>query len=93
MDPIDVAQIHMAYELESTFPKPWPRSSRHAAFSLASPEALLELQKRIWAHKQKGGKAAALSCDAPGEENSHAKVTFSVSIEKRRDEDESNGTG
>lgn len=42
-------------------------SSRHPCFKVASPEALLELQKRIYEHFQRGGEDAPLSADAIGE--------------------------
>ena len=57
-------QVHIAFgpnELES---------SRHPCFKLESPQALLELQKKVYQHFEKGGKAAPKAADKPGEENS-----------------------
>ncbi|RMZ82194.1 hypothetical protein DV738_g1733, partial [Chaetothyriales sp. CBS 135597] len=45
-------------------------SSRHPCFKIASPEALLELQKRIWAHYEQGSESAPKSADKPGDQNS-----------------------
>lgn len=69
-------KIHVAYEREPDYPTPWPISSKHACFSLPSGEALLELQTRIYEHKVKGGKAAAIKCDQPGKVNSGIQVGF-----------------
>lgn len=68
------SQIHVAFEREPNYPSPWPQSSRHACFALPSPEALFELQNRIWEHRTKGSKSAALSCDEPGQVSSGDKV-------------------
>lgn len=72
--------IHIAFECEPDHPEPSPHSSRHACFGLASQEALLALQHRIWDHKKKGGPAAALQCDEPGSENSGSKVSAHVLV-------------
>ncbi|RMD43404.1 hypothetical protein DV735_g1723, partial [Chaetothyriales sp. CBS 134920] len=45
-------------------------SSRHPCFKIGSLEALLELQKRIWAHYEQGGQSAPKAADKPGEQNS-----------------------
>lgn len=42
-------------------------SSRHPCFRVGSPQALLELQRRIYAHWQRGGDDAPKAADAPGE--------------------------
>lgn len=42
-------------------------SSRHPCFKVGSPEALFELQERIYAHWQRGGDDAPLAADAVGE--------------------------
>ncbi|PWY91486.1 glyoxalase family protein [Aspergillus sclerotioniger CBS 115572] len=61
-------QIHVAFgknrELDSR---------RHACLRVGSPEALVTLQQRIWEHHQRGGAAAPLHADQPGEQNSGAK--------------------
>lgn len=41
-------------------------SSRHPCFKVGSPEALLALQERIYAHWQRGGEDAPLTADAVG---------------------------
>ncbi|WWD19472.1 hypothetical protein CI109_103932 [Kwoniella shandongensis] len=50
-----------------------PTSRQHPCFRLASPEALRELQKRIWEHYKRGGDSAPKDADEPGAENSGAK--------------------
>jgi hypothetical protein len=57
-------QVHIAFG-----PKE-PESSRHPCFKIESPEKLLELQKRVYAHFEKGDEAAPRAADKPGEENS-----------------------
>lgn len=47
--------------------------SRHPCFRVGSPQALLELQRRIHAHLERGGEDAPKQADAPGGENSGAK--------------------
>ncbi|RMZ92401.1 hypothetical protein DV736_g355, partial [Chaetothyriales sp. CBS 134916] len=58
-------QVHIACgdNLESN-------SSRHPCFKIESGEALLELQKRIWAYYKQGSKSAPKDADKPGEQNS-----------------------
>ncbi|OCT49586.1 hypothetical protein CLCR_07518 [Cladophialophora carrionii] len=56
-------QVHIAFGEPSDFEKP---SRRHPCFRLASPAALLELQRRIWAHLERGGDAAPREADRPG---------------------------
>jgi catechol 2,3-dioxygenase-like lactoylglutathione lyase family enzyme len=46
------------------------KSSRHPCFKLGSPEQLIELRARIWAHFERGGEAAPLEADQPGNTNS-----------------------
>jgi hypothetical protein len=46
------------------------KSPRHPCFKLGSPEELVELRARIWAHYEKGGEAAPLEADRPGVVNS-----------------------
>lgn len=57
-------QIHIAFGSNE------PESSRHPCFRVESPEALLELRQRIWAHYERGGASAPKAADKPGEENS-----------------------
>ncbi|KAK1927136.1 hypothetical protein DB88DRAFT_537117 [Papiliotrema laurentii] len=66
-------QIHIAFEKEPGFPSPAPWSSHHPCFALSSGEALLELQKKIWAHHKQGVEASAVACDEPGQANSGSK--------------------
>ena len=57
-------QVHIAFGPDEA------KSSRHPCFRIGSPDALLELRQRIWEHHEKGGDAAPLEADRPGEENS-----------------------
>ena len=57
-------QVHIAFGPDEA------KSSRHPCFRIGSPDALLELRQRIWEHHEKGGEAAPLEADRPGEENS-----------------------
>ncbi|KAF2720114.1 hypothetical protein K431DRAFT_286120 [Polychaeton citri CBS 116435] len=59
-------QVHIAFGKEPNEPK----ASRHPCFRLESPEALLQLRQRIWDHHERGGEAAPLEADRPGEESS-----------------------
>ena len=58
-------QLHVAFgknaDLEAT---------RHFCLALDSPEALVALQKRIWDHYSRGGDAAPMAADKPGERDS-----------------------
>lgn len=64
-------QVHVAFGREADFDGPVARSSsRHPCFRLQSPDALLELQRRIWAHFKSGGEGAPSECDEPGGQNS-----------------------
>ncbi|KIW19296.1 hypothetical protein PV08_03590 [Exophiala spinifera] len=60
-------QIHIAIGAESDFRS---ASSRHVCFKIQSPEALLELRRKIWDHFQRGGDSAPQAADQPGEEDS-----------------------
>ncbi|KAF5877425.1 putative glyoxalase family protein [Botrytis fragariae] len=64
-------QIHIS---DSASPSE-PKSSRHPCFRVASPEALVELQKRIWAfyESEEAGEARPREADKPGEIDSGAK--------------------
>lgn len=57
-------QIHIAFGSNE------PNSKRHPCFKLASPEALLQLQTRVYEHFVGGKAAAPLEADEPGGENS-----------------------
>jgi hypothetical protein len=46
------------------------KSKRHPCFKLASPEALLELQNKVYEHHVSGKAAAPQEADKPGGENS-----------------------
>jgi hypothetical protein len=52
-------QIHVAFEGVKDHPSPSPISSRHPCFSLASPEALLALQQRMYEHSLSGADSGA----------------------------------
>lgn len=58
-------QIHVAFGSNSDL-----HSDRHACLRVGSPDHLLTLQQRIWEHHQRGGDAAPLHADKPGEQNS-----------------------
>lgn len=58
-------QIHVAFGSNSDL-----HSDRHACLKVASLDKLLALQQRIWEHHQRGGDAAPLHADKPGEQNS-----------------------
>ncbi|KAF2487495.1 Glyoxalase/Bleomycin resistance protein/Dihydroxybiphenyl dioxygenase [Neohortaea acidophila] len=60
-------QIHIAFGPSG------PKSSRHPCFRIASPDALLELRRRVWEHHLKGGDSAPQEADQPGAENSGSK--------------------
>ncbi|KAH8593916.1 hypothetical protein B0O99DRAFT_514842 [Bisporella sp. PMI_857] len=50
-----------------------PSASRHPCFKLESPEALLEVQKRVFAHFEAKSDGAPSEADKPGEADSGAK--------------------
>ncbi len=56
-------QVHIAFGNNDD-------SSRHPCFRLESPEKLLELQKKVWAHHERKDKSAPKAADKPGDENS-----------------------
>ena len=60
-------QVHIAFGPAEK------NSSRHPCFRIDSPEALLELRRRVWEHHQAGGASAPLEADKPGEVNSGAQ--------------------
>ncbi|KAL2864818.1 putative glyoxalase family protein [Aspergillus lucknowensis] len=61
-------QVHVAFGVNESL-----SSRRHPCFKLESPEKLLELQHRIWNHHVRGGDAAPLQADKPGEQSSGAQ--------------------
>jgi hypothetical protein len=61
-------QVHVAMGAATDFSA--PLSSRHPCFKIQSPEALLELRRRIWEHHQRGGSSAPQQADQPGREAS-----------------------
>lgn len=58
-------QVHIAFGPENDKGHP-----RHPCFRLESPEALLECQKRVWEHYERGDTAAPMMADKPGERDS-----------------------
>ncbi|KAJ9292769.1 hypothetical protein DTO271G3_8468 [Paecilomyces variotii] len=60
-------QVHIAFGTNE------PNSSRHPCFRVGSLEALQQLQKRVWEHHVRGGSAAPLAVDKPGEKDSGAQ--------------------
>jgi len=66
-------QVHVSLPSVPSGPDHF-RASNHPCFKLASPEALQELQRRIYEHKEKSSSAAAVyAVDKPGEGNSGAQ--------------------
>lgn len=64
-------QVHVAFGRDVDFDGPAAKSSsRHPCFRLSDPAALLALQRRVWAHLQRGGEGAPSECDEPGGQNS-----------------------
>lgn len=64
-------QVHIAPgDNEST------KSARHPCFKLGSPDELLELRARIYAHFEQGGEAAPLEADKPGGASSGMYLLF-----------------
>ena len=57
-------QVHVALGTNE------PNSSRHPCFRIESPEALLQLQRRIWEHYERQDAASPKAADKPGGENS-----------------------
>ena len=66
-------QVHVAHGVPSDFEIP---SKRHPCFKLGSPEALLELRRRVYEHFERGGDSAPKEADKPGEKSS-GEVFFS----------------
>ncbi|KAH8690295.1 putative glyoxalase family protein [Talaromyces proteolyticus] len=60
-------QIHIAFGQNE------PNASRHPCFKLGSLQDLQALQERIWNHHKRGGSAAPLAADQPGQQNSGAQ--------------------
>lgn len=58
-------QIHIAFQKHDG-DLSHVASSRHPCFRLASPEALLALQRRILAHRDRSGPGAPIACDEVG---------------------------
>ena len=63
-------QVHIAFGRTCDFEGAAAQSSRHPCFRIGSPEALQQLQARVFAHFRDGGEAAPLACDEPGQVNS-----------------------
>ena len=63
-------QIHVAFGRDTDFEAVAAKSSRHPCFKVGSPEALLQLQERMFKHFKDGGDSAPRECDEPGKENS-----------------------
>lgn len=64
-------QVHVAPGVNET-----KTSNRHPCFKLQSQEKLLELQQRIWDHHERGGDAAPLEADSPGENSGTKGVEY-----------------
>lgn len=69
-------QVHIAPGPASDFQT---ASGRHPCFKLESGEALVQIQRRIWVHFERGGDAAPQAADRPGERNSGAS-SFSIHL-------------
>ncbi|KAK8853062.1 hypothetical protein IAR55_003763 [Kwoniella newhampshirensis] len=65
-------QIHISHP-NNTSELLTDTSRQHPCFKIPSPDALSELQKRIWDHYKKGGEGAPKDADEPGAENSGSK--------------------
>lgn len=65
-------QVHVScqHPLSEEALKHQRESPRHPCFKVASPEALLALQRRIYEHFARGGEGAPMDADRPGEQNS-----------------------
>ncbi|PWY72938.1 glyoxalase family protein [Aspergillus heteromorphus CBS 117.55] len=68
LTPTGSQQIHVALGQNSDLD-----SSRHACLRVGSAEDLLVLQRRVWDHHVRGGEAAPLAVDRPGDQNSGAQ--------------------
>ncbi|KAE8383201.1 hypothetical protein BDV26DRAFT_251887 [Aspergillus bertholletiae] len=55
-------QVHIAFGVNESL-----TSSRHPCFKIASLDDLQKLQHRIWDHHVRGGRAAPMEADKPGE--------------------------
>ncbi|KAL4792406.1 hypothetical protein BDV19DRAFT_368789 [Aspergillus venezuelensis] len=64
-------QIHVAPGINES-----KTSKRHPCFKLESQEKLQELQQRIWDHHVRGGEAAPLQADRPGENSGTKGVEY-----------------
>ncbi|KAG0647784.1 hypothetical protein D0Z07_6877 [Hyphodiscus hymeniophilus] len=60
-------QVHVAFGENEL------KSSRHPCFRVESPEALLELRRRVWEHYQRKDGASPREADEPGAEDSGAQ--------------------
>ena len=58
-------QVHVACRGESEIESP-----RHPCFKINSPEELLDLQRKVFAHYEKQTTSSPRSADRPGEANS-----------------------
>ncbi|KAJ5083889.1 hypothetical protein NUU61_008468 [Penicillium alfredii] len=59
-----------AQQVHITFGPTDPSSSRHPCFKLASRQELEQLKGRVYEHYVRGGGAAPMTADKPGEINS-----------------------
>ena len=57
-------QVHIAFGTEEI------QSPRHPCFKIESPEALLQLQRKVFEHYEKQTPSSPLTADKPGEANS-----------------------
>ncbi|KAI0407130.1 hypothetical protein F4802DRAFT_612215 [Xylaria palmicola] len=63
-------QVHVAFGQPEDFAFD---SRRHPCFRVADGEQLLELQRKVHAHLERGGPGAPRTADRPGDENSGAQ--------------------
>ncbi|KAI5452751.1 hypothetical protein NCC49_000498 [Naganishia albida] len=66
-------QVHIAFPATEAELADNRAARRHPCFTLASQEAMAQLQARIWAHFERGGEGAPVQADKPGDVNSGAQ--------------------
>lgn len=59
-------QIHIAFSNTAND----MNASRHPCFKLESPEALMECQKRVYEHYERGDDSSPKAADQPGQQSS-----------------------
>jgi catechol 2,3-dioxygenase-like lactoylglutathione lyase family enzyme len=63
-------QVHVAMGKPEDFQH---NSSRHPCFKVGQAEHLLALRQKVWEHFERGGEAAPIAADKPGEKDSGAE--------------------